>query len=387
MKISFITPEIHSDTFTGGIYCILKHANELVTRGHEVFILAPHRSKNPEWIDLKAKLILPPKTLWRDELSYIQAAWVAVSYFMDRVADRYKGEYYTRAAAHALISKVLPESDITIATSWKTAALVAKHGSGKKAYFCQHYESLFHENAVDQSNAEATYGYELNMIANSTWLKHKIESRLGLLKSNVTVELALNAIDSELFHPDHPRKIENKKILNIISYGGRDAKWKGFEEMAYAMKMARASLPEYNIVWNVYGPSLIPPDNDIASYNHLGHLDQAALAEAYRKNDILLSASWYESYPLFPIEAMSSGLATITTALGTEDYATHMKNCLVIPAQDAQSAGAALIRLVTDKDLREQIAQEGIVTAAQHNWAAAGNNMEHALKRILTKHP
>jgi len=38
----------------------------------------------------------------------------------------------------------------------------------------------------------------------------------------------------------------------------------------------------------------------------------------------------YESFPLFPLEAMACGLAVITTAPGTEDYAVNQENCLVV---------------------------------------------------------
>lgn len=382
MKICFITPEIHQTIFSGGIYCILRHANELVSRGHRVFIVAPPRSQAPNWIDLKAELILPPKTVWRNDLPTTQAAWASISYFMDTIGHRYKGEYYSRAAAHALTPKILPESDITIATHWKTASLVARHGIGKRAYFCQHYESLFHDDKIDQSNAEATYGYGLRIIENSTWLKNKIETRLRTIDSTDLVELAVNAIDTQLFRPA-PKKNSAEKAIKIISYGGRDAKWKGFREMALAVKIVRAELPDYDITWNVYGSALLPPNNDIATYNHLGQLNQETLAEAYQKSDILLSASWYESYPLFPIEAMSCGLATITTKIGVEDYAIDRENCIIIEPRNETSAANALIELIQNRQLRHQVAQGGIATATRNTWSVAGDRMEMVIKNII----
>jgi len=87
--------------------------------------------------------------------------------------------------------------------------------------------------------------------------------------------------------------------VRIISYGGRDAKWKGFAEMVQAMCEARNMLPGIIIEWNVFGDALIPPSNSVAPYNSLGFLNSESLADEYRKNDILLSASWYESFRFF----------------------------------------------------------------------------------------
>ena len=59
MKITFIVPMLQRKKFSGGIYCILRHANELQAKGHQVTVVAPPKSEIPEWIDLKVNLIIP----------------------------------------------------------------------------------------------------------------------------------------------------------------------------------------------------------------------------------------------------------------------------------------------------------------------------------------
>ena len=91
--------------------------------------------------------------------------------------------------------------------------------------------------------------------------------------------------------------------------------------MAEAISIARAEVPTCDIEWRVYGDTTNEAHETNTSYVPLGFLFPAQLSEEYRA-DILLSASWYESFPLFPIEAMACGLPAITTQLGTEDYTT-----------------------------------------------------------------
>lgn len=365
----------------------MKHANELVLRGHDVSVVAYPKSVPPEWIDLKARFIVPRKLKWPKGLQSSQAVLAMASYAMDYICYGYKGDYYTRATAHAFMSDILPEADITIATLWETASLVAKYGKGKRAYFCQHYESLFFDSPVDRSDADATYSYGLTLIANSSWLRSRLEHRLLSTGQTGEVYLATNAIDPGVFTPssDAGSPIEGASSpLRIISYGGRDARWKGFVEMADAIRAARAALPNAIIEWNVYGHALLPPDNSITPYTHLGFLTQEQLASAYRMNDVLLSASWYESFPLFPIEAMASGLAVITTAYGTEDYAINEENCLMVQPRDVNSITQAIVRLALDRELLNRIASSARRVISQHNWKTAGSRMEEVLCRIVS---
>jgi glycosyltransferase involved in cell wall biosynthesis len=386
MKITFVLPRIDRSNFTGGLYCALRHANELAYRGHDVSVVAYPKSVTPEWIDLKAKLIVPSKIKWPKGLSFSQSMVAVASYALDYIGYGYKGEYYTRATAHAFVPDILPDADITVATLWETASLVAKHGKGEKAYFCQHYEPLFFDDPVNRSDADASYSYGLNLIANSSWLKARLERRLLTIGNCGQVHLATNGTDPEIFTSGSnalPRIKDTSPTLHIISYGGRDARWKGFSEMAEAVRAARESLPNMTIEWNVYGPALLPADNHIAPYNHLGFLSQTELASAYRMNDVLLSASWYESFPLFPIEAMACGLAVITTAFGTEDYAVDGKNCLVVEPRNVDSITGAIVRLALDRELLNQIASSAQQVVDQHNWQVAGSRMEDVLQQIV----
>lgn len=381
MKITFVVPMLNRKKFSGGIYCILRHANELHARGHRVSVVAPPKSEIPEWIDLKANLIIPGIYVNQKIRPFYKNILLNCLHAIGYISRGYNGGAHTVASTEEILKHYIPDSDITISTLWETARLVAKYGKGERAYFCQHYEPYFSADPIVSAEIEATYSYGLNLIANSSWLKEKLQSELQ--NKSPVIYLVNNAIDTSVFSPKK-EKTPIRQSFNVISYGGRDARWKGFEDMAKAMAIARKAL-SCEIVWNVYGDALLPPNNEIAAYNSLGFLDSENLSLAYSNNDILLSASWYESFPLFPIEAMACGLPVITTLSGVEDYAVHNENCLIVESKNPQSIASAIISLATNEELREKLKSRAAIDAKKFGWDRASDQMEITLKKILSK--
>jgi glycosyltransferase involved in cell wall biosynthesis len=255
---------------------------------------------------------------------------------------------------------------------------VAMFGSGRRAYFMQHFEPLF---AIDYADPEwvdraarMTYRMGLRMIANSSWLKSQVEAEVP----GARVELCPNAIDHAVFRGS-PREVADAGEIRLISYGGRQARWKGLMEMAQAVRIARAALPHVDLRWQVYGDALLPPENEIAPYEALGFLQPAALADAYRAADILLSASWYESFPLFPLEAMACGLPVITTQPGTEEYAVPSETAEVVRERDPEDIAKGIIRLARDGEYRRRVASAGRAASEQFSWERSVSRLEGLL--------
>src|SRR6185437_6050527 len=58
MKIDFVLPSLGSRV-TGGTWCVLRHANELVRRGHQVRIITSCYSGLPPDCTILAKILAP----------------------------------------------------------------------------------------------------------------------------------------------------------------------------------------------------------------------------------------------------------------------------------------------------------------------------------------
>jgi glycosyltransferase involved in cell wall biosynthesis len=99
------------------------------------------------------------------------------------------------------------------------------------------------------------------------------------------------------------------------------------------------------------------------------------LAELYSEADLIFVPSWFESFPLQPIEAMACGTAVVTTKIGTEDYARDNDTAIVIEPRNSNSLAFAIINLINDVDLRNRISRAGLRESQKFTW-------EHSAKEI-----
>jgi glycosyltransferase involved in cell wall biosynthesis len=381
MIINIVTPAINRTLFSGGLFCILKYADGLARKGYQVNVVPGMYSEQPDWIDCQANILLRSG----DSIGKFSVGAVRDS-FLRKLDHRYfffKPKVIRNAIDLDHLGRLMPTADVTIATTWETVEPVLRFGSGQKAYFMQHFEPVFFaEPCYEKFQCELSYQMPLKRITNSQWLFERVSEYLAAHGISDVVYKCKNAVDLQIFRKVDRKINRDSKHVKVISYGGRCVAWKGFAEMAEALAMARRRLPDYNIEWLVYGDAALPPDNGTAPYVPLGFLNPHALCAAYNEADILLSASWYESFPLFPIEAMACGLATITTRSGTEEYAHHGLSAHIVEPRNPSSISDGLVRLVTDTAYRRDLSNNGEAIAKEHTWSRSVDTMEAILSEI-----
>lgn len=393
--IHVLVPEFKRDTFSGGLLCIFEYCRGLSSRGHRVVVIPMLPSGSPRWFAGQIGSIASLRRFERARQSAQRLAtalwsrgsqpWHGHLWDLTTTGLLFAPQVFSPAIQQALgtshVRAILQgeaPADVTLATSYPTAVPASLYGSGRKFYFAQHYEPYFSVDAPEPGLAEwearSTYSLPLKMIANSTWLQRKLQNE----KSGDEVFLCPNAIDHQIFRGT-PHSASFNGEVKVISYGGRSAQWKGFLEMAEAMRIARTTCIDLKLRWLVYGSALLPPNNAIAPYEPLGFLNSPELATAYRSADILLSASWYESFPLFPLEAMACGLPVITTQPGTEDFAIHEVTAQVVEPRNPASIAAGLIRLLRDDKYRTTLAAAGNKMSRGFSWEKSVAAMESIL--------
>ncbi len=367
---------------TGGAACILEYARRFQARGHEVSLTTWPRFlwlENEPFPRLDIDIpIHHDTTARRESLPY---------HFLSKTPRDYLGEMRFFLAYMHLVTPAIPKADLIIAANWEGIIPAWQSGKGKPVHFPQHYDEVFFAQDSQPSSGlqgnplikmlcRNTFQMPVYRIANSTWLSNEFRRRFG-----ETVPVVQHGIDTMTFQP-RPKLSERDGVIRVVTYC-RPEKWKGFQDAVPAMHELMRRYPN-KIAWHVYGfpHPVFGPENEIAPYQFHGALGHEQLSKLYAESDIVLCPSWYESFPLPPIEAMACGTSVITTPYGTEDYAIDGHTAIVVRPRVVSDFVIALDGLVRMPELRARLARNGRAIAESLTWDGAVAAREQLLWRI-----
>lgn len=181
-------------------------------------------------------------------------------------------------------------------------------------------------------------------VALSEYLKTLIKENVA---PNLPVAVIPNGIDTGLFSVDHQRK-------NRILMSGRFLQRKGFQFVLNALK--DLSLSDWEIHLAGDGPyrktleDLAAQSNNKIIFHGWLNRDSAELKELYEHSKIFIMPSDVENAPIALLEAMSAGLAVITTNT-TGCYETAGASALLVDPHDEKAIRNATLNLMHDENL------------------------------------
>ncbi len=358
---------------TGGFRVLEEIMNRLVDRGHDVIVTTHDRSPIP--FEMKARIKYIDMRPGRMKVRFkSRAANVLLNNRISRRFFQTNVDYSPWAQIESDVEN-MPDCDINVAQCAFAAFSVYRSGKGVPFHHMQHFEEIFFlgDKYLEKVTDESCY-LPVNRIANSIWLANKMKERYGY-----DLPIVNPAIDTSVFFP---RPQENQSGKRKVLCYGRVDDWKGFPEALQAMKLVMRQRQDVEFL--VYGRSPIPYEDPGAPYTFLRNVTDDELARLYSNADVVLCPSWYESFPLPPLEAMACGAPVVTTRYGTEDYARHEENSLVVMPKDINAMAQSIMRLLQDEDLGEQMGKKGIETAKSFTWETAVDQMESIFKKALS---
>lgn len=350
MKITYV---LWSTKFTGGSRVIFEIVQRLRNKGHDAGIIAFIKEHNEKTFPYEIPITYVKRTLISKILS--------------------KGFY--PFAHQKEIERCIPESDVTIASYWLTAHPVYMANKGKRTYHMQHHEVVFCQNPYLRRLCAETYTLPMNKFANSIWLKDQIKE-----KYNLDVPVINPGIDLELFRvkgTTEVRDIKKDKTKKVLCLG-RTEPWKGLEYATEAMEIVQKKIPNTELI--LFGRT--NPNIPHVKYRFVESPSDEELVGLYNMVDAVICPSLYESFPLPPLEAMACGTPIITTRYGTEDYAVHKKNALVVMPKDAKAIADQTVRVLENEYLKELLTKEGLKTVKKYQWDNTIEKLEHHLKHL-----
>jgi L-malate glycosyltransferase len=142
-----------------------------------------------------------------------------------------------------------------------------------------------------------------------------------------------------------------------------------------AFDLVRKQLPQARLTVAGSGPelealrSLAGELGLDAAVDFSGRQEVDAMAELYRRSDIVLNPALADNMPNSLLEAMASGVPVVTTDVGGIGFVVRdMHTALLVrPGAPVEMAAAAL-RLAADPGLRSQLIGAGLEAVAEYSW-------------------
>lgn len=308
----------------GGSKIILQHCNQLVERGHRVTIVCHFQKPNWFPLDTRVGFVQPPI-----------------------------GE---------VLCEYIPKCDLIVATYWKEIYECVEQNIAPVVYFEQGDTHLFDPEAIDAYTMEhirKQISFAPFVFTVSSFAAKKLQDNF-----NVDAKVIPNAVDKNIFFPDsHAKQATRKAVISAI--GSEHIAFKCITNIVVAVEILKKIGHDIEFTW-------ISPDipSRLTSLPVKINPGQMEIGDSLRRSDIYVCASQYESFCLPVLEAMTCGVAVVTTDCGgVNDFAKDGVNAILIKKNSIADIVEKLAFLISDTKLRDKLSASAIKTAEEFDWA------------------
>jgi phosphatidylinositol alpha-mannosyltransferase len=182
--------------------------------------------------------------------------------------------------------------------------------------------------------------------------------------------------------------------LNIL-FVGRMEKRKGLNYLLEAYKEVKQKIPNSRLI--VVGPGTrLRKKYEKQVKRHalqdvvfVGYTSYDDLPRYYKTADIFCSpATGRESFGIVLLEAMAVGTPVVASNIeGYANVLTQGVDGLLVPPKDTRMLAQALLSLLLDEPLRQQMGAKGILKAKEYSWEHIAQRVLNYYQRILSEPP
>ena len=221
----------------------------------------------------------------------------------------------------------------------------------------------------------------------------EVSGRLGTRRERFTI--VPGAVDTERFHPADEARVGDAPRPVRLLYHGRVDRRKGALDVLDALVLLRERGVPFEATVSGIGPDLEACQDRVAALGlgaavrFTGYADYDTVGAIYRDADIFLSPTYGEGFSNTILEAMASGLATLSCfAVGVNDCLRNGENGLLVEPGDIPAQAAALEALVTDHDLRRRLARAGLDECRRvYSWDTVGRRIQDVYAEVVRAGP
>jgi phosphatidylinositol alpha-mannosyltransferase len=204
-----------------------------------------------------------------------------------------------------------------------------------------------------------------------------------------------NGVDVDHFSPDvSPIEEFCDGKLNIL-FVSRLEKRKGLNYLLEAFKQVKQEIPDSRLIIVGPGTRLRRKYNkqvarsDLKDVIFTGFVSYDELPRYYKTADVFCApATGRESFGIILLEAMAVGKPIVASNIeGYANVVTHGVDGLLVPPADKERLAQALISLLTDQSLRQEIGAKGRAKALEHSWEQIAQKIFNYYVRVLSEPP
>lgn len=204
-----------------------------------------------------------------------------------------------------------------------------------------------------------------------------------------------NGVDLDHFSPDvAPIDEFDDGKLNIL-FVGRLEKRKGLNYLLEAFVRVKQEVPDSRLI--VVGPGTRlrrkyekqVAKSGLEDVAFIGFAPYQDLPRYYKTADVFCTpATGSESFGIILLEAMA--VAKPIVASNIEGYASVISDGvdgMLVPPKDSQSLARALVTLLTDQSLRQEMGAQGRAKALNYGWESIARSVLDYYMRVLSEPP
>ncbi len=219
----------------------------------------------------------------------------------------------------------------------------------------------------------------------------EITGRLGTDPARFTI--VPGAVDTTRFVPDAAAR--DPRAPPVLLYHGRVDRRKGVLDMIEALRRLRGEGLDFRLVVSGIGPDLEETARRLAETGldaittMRGYVDYDQAPQAYAGADIFVSPTYAEGFSNTILEAMATGLATISCrVVGVVDCLRDNDNGLLTEPGDIAGLASGLRRLITDRDLRRRLAATAFEECRRvYSWSAVAGRIMDVYADVVHRRP
>lgn len=203
----------------------------------------------------------------------------------------------------------------------------------------------------------------------------KVAQMLGADMSRI--EVAPWGIDADIFYPALPDSSGNGTFKrrtgrrpSVVSLRALKAIYNPLD-IARSIPLVWRRTPHVEFIIRTYGcdrelldafQAIVSESGVADSVEYIGELsDDHAIANLYRNADVAVSVPSSDAMPVSVLEAMGCGVVPVLGDLPSlRELFTHEREVLFVPVGDVTTLAEAILRLLTDNELRARLRMNGL---------------------------